>query len=214
MSGLLRWNPTDGGLADPKDAREVPDAFALGPLFRHKGLLGGRQFRPAAELDAARLRAGAPLTRARTDEVTFKLGEAGQHRQHEPPVRGRGVRPCVSHGSELRILFGEGGDHIEQVPRRPGQAIEASDHQHIAGVERGNRPLQLCTVRLCTRGRLAEHFLAAGGSQLGHLRRDALTVGRNPCVAANHGPDSETIIRDRQAAEIVRAGGRLIFREL
>jgi hypothetical protein len=39
-------------------------------------------------------------------QVAFKLGEAAQHREHEPPVRGHSVRPRVGKGTKARALVG------------------------------------------------------------------------------------------------------------
>jgi hypothetical protein len=32
-----------------------------------------------------------------TDEIPFELCQAAEHGQHEPPVRGRRVGPCISY---------------------------------------------------------------------------------------------------------------------
>ena len=62
-SALRGRDPPDGRLADAQNAGQMAHAFTLGPVPSLRRIVGrGREFRPAAELDAARLRAGAPFT--------------------------------------------------------------------------------------------------------------------------------------------------------
>jgi hypothetical protein len=73
----------------------------------------------------------ATLASASADELTFKLGEAAQHRQHQPAVSCRGVGPCISEGSESGSGLGDGVEDIEKVPSRSSEAIEAGDHEDV-----------------------------------------------------------------------------------
>ena len=62
-------------------------------------------FRPI--FTPARHGAGAAFARPRADQLALELGQPAQHGQHQPPVRGRGVGPCVAEGSEPGLAVGD-----------------------------------------------------------------------------------------------------------
>src|SRR4051812_9952091 len=78
------------------------------------------------------------------------------------------------------------GQRVEQVPCRSGKAVEASDHEHVAGLQPVERLAELGSVGLGAARHLAEHLRASRFGELAHLRLDALSAGRDPGVAVDH----------------------------
>jgi hypothetical protein len=63
---------------------------------------------------------------------------------------------------------------VEWIARRSRQAIETCHHQHVAGRELSEHAAELSAVGLSAACRLPVDFLAAGGTELAHLRLNAL----------------------------------------
>jgi hypothetical protein len=80
-------------------------------------------------------------------------------------------------------LAGDRREGVQEVARRSRQAIKARDDEHVADVELGEHAAELGAVSL----RAARHLARAGGLELAHLGIDALTVGRDSCIAVFHG---------------------------
>src|SRR5829696_6697693 len=59
----------------------------------------------ASEPYPPRLRALAPLARARPDQFALELGQTAEHRQHQSAVRGRGIGPSVVQRPEEGIAI-------------------------------------------------------------------------------------------------------------
>ena len=81
-------------------------AYTVGPrnirlrLARRKPLerllaLVGTQLRGAAKFHATGLRTLPALTCTSTDKLTLELGNASEHRDQQPSMRCRGVRPGI-----------------------------------------------------------------------------------------------------------------------
>ena len=145
-----------------------------------------RQFRLAAELDAARLGAGAAFAGAGADQIALELRQAAEHGQHKAAVRRRGVGPCVAERTESGLLAGDRRERVEKIAGRARQPVEPRHHQHVAGAERVERPAKLRPVGLGSARHFAEHFFGSGGGQRCNLRLDALAVRRYPCIAVDH----------------------------
>jgi hypothetical protein len=47
---------------------------------------------------------GATFGRARAHQVALESGQSSQHREHEPPMRGGGVCPCVGRATPLSAI--------------------------------------------------------------------------------------------------------------
>jgi hypothetical protein len=131
----------------------------VGPAYFHQGVSGFpsrngflalvvRQFRLAAHNHPASFGALPAFASATADQFSLELGEAAQDRQHQPAVRSGRVGPGIPQGFESRALVGNGTKQTEQIPGRPGQAIETGDHQHITLAKTGDQARQLFTVGL------------------------------------------------------------------
>jgi hypothetical protein len=66
----------------------------------------------------------------RDDERALELGLATE--QHQAAMRRGRVRPGIAQRAEAGATLVDLVENVEQVPRRARQAIEASDHQHVA----------------------------------------------------------------------------------
>ena len=63
----------------------------------------------------------------------IELGQAAQHRQHQPPVRAGGVRPGVLQRTEAGSPLRDGIDDVEQVAGRARQPVDIVDALGLAG---------------------------------------------------------------------------------
>src|SRR5262249_30445523 len=68
--------------------------------------------------NATGLRTSSTLTRTGTDQLTLKLGQAAKHGQHQPAMRGSGVRPSGLERTEARTTLAIFVQHVQQVARR------------------------------------------------------------------------------------------------
>jgi hypothetical protein len=60
---------------------------------------------------------------------------------------GRGcIGPRITERSEASLFAGDGGERVQQVPRRARQPVQARDHQHVAGPKGGDCLPKLCSV--------------------------------------------------------------------
>jgi hypothetical protein len=71
------------------------------------------EFRP--HFHAPRLGAFPALASAGAYQVALELCQPAHHCQHKPPVRGRGVGPCVAKGPEARFLRGNRRKRVQEV---------------------------------------------------------------------------------------------------
>lgn len=140
----------------------------------------------AAKALALRLGPGAAFAGAGLDQLPLELRQPAQHGQHQPPVGRGGIGPYVGEGPEARPSVGNGFERVEKVERRAGQPVESRHHEHVAGIEGGDRARKLGAVALRPAGRLAEHLDGSGGGQRADLRFDALAVRGYPCIAIDH----------------------------
>jgi hypothetical protein len=146
-----------------------------------------RKLRLAAEFHATRHGAGAAFARPCTDQLALEFGEASEHGEHEAAVRRRGVCPCVAERAKASLLACNRREGVEKVACRARQAVETRHHEHVACVEPVEDTAELAAVGLGSTCHLAEHLLGPGSPKLGHLSGGALTVGRDSCIAVNHG---------------------------
>jgi hypothetical protein len=51
-----------------------------------------------------------------SDQLTLKLGKTAQHRQHQPAVRRRRIRPSILEGFEARTLLAQGNQNQLHCP--------------------------------------------------------------------------------------------------
>jgi hypothetical protein len=136
---------------------------------------------------AVRHGARPAFARARADQLALELGQAAEHSKHEATVRCSGIGPPIAERSEASALAGDRREGVQEVSRRSRQAIEAGDHEHVAGVELSEHAAELVAIGLRATGHLAEHLARAGGLELAHLGVNALAVGRYACVDGKGG---------------------------
>ena len=91
------------------------------------------QLRFPSKPHAARLHPLSPFRRAGADQVALELGQPAQHGQHQPPVGDGGGGPCVAKRPETGLALGDGGQRVQHVACRSGEAIDTRHHQHVAG---------------------------------------------------------------------------------
>ena len=127
-----------------------------------------------------------PGKRSLLQHGTLELGEGTDHLHHHAPGRGRGVdrlREATEPGLTLLDSLHE-GQHVAQ---RPGQPIELPDHHHVSLTQVAQEILQFWPVPASAGGLLAVDFLAASGLERRDLRGGILILGRDACVADEHG---------------------------
>jgi hypothetical protein len=111
---------------------------------------GARQLLRPPEPHTARLGALSALAGARADKRALELGEATQDGEHELPVRRRGIRPGVLERAEAGTRPLDGFEHVQQIARRPGQAVKAWQALSIAAqprmFSRGDAPANEANV--------------------------------------------------------------------
>lgn len=86
------------------------------------------------------------LLRPRQDECPVELGERRQHGEHRSGLRRVGVGPRLGQRLErgtprLDVMY-----NIEQIARRPRQAVDPDHREHVAPVKRSDDPRQLWPV--------------------------------------------------------------------
>jgi hypothetical protein len=81
----------------------------------------------------------------------------------------------------------QGFDRVEELPERPGQAVELPDHQRIVGTHVVERGVQLRTVALGATGFFGKDALAPRGVEGIELQGEVLIVGRDTSIANGHG---------------------------
>ena len=180
----------DAELAGPGLVDGAPrDTHVAGDLLRRltpgQALPDGFQVDSgrAAAVDAALPCRGDPLGLPFAAQVGLELREHAQHVEESLAGRGRGVDRLLG-GREMGALVLEcRGDDLE-VPERTRQAVDARDHQRLAGMDEGKNRLQLGTSREggAVAG-LGAHHRAAGGLQRRELDIGVLVRGRDPGVA-------------------------------
>jgi hypothetical protein len=79
---------------------------------------------------------------------------------------GRGFGLGVAERAESGLPVGDRGERVQQVAGRAREAVEPRHHEHVAGVELGERAAELRAFGLASPGGLAEHRLASGDLQL------------------------------------------------
>ena len=141
---------------DDKGARYVClcRVDATTPLTLAKGLPAVPNMRP--KTDSTGLCTASALTCTSTDEFTFELSQATEHRQHQPAMRSRSVCPTILEGPEASPGLGHRVQHIEQVPRGSRQPIQPRHDKHVnptralVGASRapgGPSPGRSCSIR-------------------------------------------------------------------
>src|SRR4051794_29323002 len=125
----------------------------------------------------------ASLARPGTDQPAVELGQAAEHGDHEATLwRGR-VGPGVANRAEGRTLAGDPVEDVEEIARRSSQAIEPRHHEHVAGVELGDRPVKLRPIGDRAGNLLLENLGAAGRAQSLDLSPEGLAFARHSGVA-------------------------------
>src|SRR5580700_7693605 len=87
-------------------------------------LLVRGEFGFAAELDAARLGAGASFAGPRADQLALELGEAAENGEHQAAVGCGGVGPRVTERAKPGLLAGDRRESVGKVAGRAGETVE------------------------------------------------------------------------------------------
>src|SRR5215471_10015669 len=90
LSRLFREGFMDKASADTEGIRDLSDGAAFGPQSMQPGRVDGDGLAAHAETLGATV--GDASLDPLTDQITFELGEAGHHVEHEPASRGRQVK--------------------------------------------------------------------------------------------------------------------------
>ena len=73
-----------------------------------------------------RLRAGASLAGAGTDQLALELGQAPENGEQQAAMRRRGVGPGIPQRGAPGACARDGGEHVEQVAGAAGGAVQLS----------------------------------------------------------------------------------------
>jgi hypothetical protein len=179
--------PRNRAVRDIEHTRSLARRLARIPAFERLFLLMLGEFGRSPHVNAPRLGAFAAFARAGADELTLELGKPAKHSEHQPPVRGRRVRPCVAKRTEARALLGDLRQRVQEVACRTRETIKARHKQGVAVIKAAYRARQFGAFGLRPAGRLLENLLGSGGAKLLHLSVNALAVRRDSRVAVNHG---------------------------
>src|SRR5262245_29915719 len=98
-------------------------------------------------------------------------------------MRRGSIGPSILEALETNPALAELVEHVEQVPGRARQAVEAGDHEDVAGLESANHLGQLGSVGLGARYFLLEDLGAAGSHKLCVLSGQVLVAGRDPRIS-------------------------------
>lgn len=96
-------------------AGPASDGLSTGPTAPHS--LVRCQLGLTPHEDAPGLRTLSSLPGTGPDQLALKLSQTAQDREHEPPVRCRGIRPDIPQRPEASALFGNGVEQIQEIPR-------------------------------------------------------------------------------------------------
>src|SRR6516165_10879715 len=107
--------PADRRLAHAIGPGQIGLHSALCELLQHLSALVGRQLLRATELDAAGLGALAAVIGTSGNQRAFELGETSKHREHQAPVRRRGVGPGILERAEASTALADLIEDVEQV---------------------------------------------------------------------------------------------------
>ncbi len=193
-----------GGSSEPRNRRraDVVGAANLGQGFLAPvaaldrfALLVRGELRRTAHFHATGHGSRPAFTCPRADKIAFKLRQPAQHGQHQPPVRGRCVGPCVAQGSEPGLAVGDRRQRIQQVAGRAGQPVKPRHHHHVARREPVEQPAQSapgrswlrsplrgtpCCIRPWSVAALARQRSGRPSIPV-HTRISCLTYGGNLC---------------------------------
>ena len=128
-------------------------------------LLVRGELRRSPHVNAARLGALAAFAGAGADQLALELGKPAKHGEHKPPVRGRGVRPCVAKRAESGSGLRDRVERVQEVARRSREPVEARHKQGVALAKGFERARQFPPVGLRAARRLAENLRGSGGAQ-------------------------------------------------
>ena len=87
-----------------------------------------------AAIGAALLRRGDPLDLALAAQVGLEVGKDAEHVEERLACSGRGVHGLFG-GGEMGALVLEGRDNDLEITHRARQAVDACDHQRLAGMD-------------------------------------------------------------------------------
>jgi hypothetical protein len=115
-----------------------------------------------------------------TNQFTLEFSQAAKHSQHQAAMWRCRIGPRIDQRLEANATLAKRMQRVEQIPRRPCQAIEPRHDQHIARLKHTHHLGQLEPISLRTAGSLREHLGAAGGPELCDLDGDCLAVTTDP----------------------------------
>ena len=137
----------------------------------------------AAAIGGALLRRGDPLGLALAAQVGLKLGKDAEHVEERLAGSGRGVHGLFG-GGEMGALVFECRDNDLKITHRARQAVDARDHQRLAGMDELKDGPELGPSR---EGGAVAGLGADHGAPCGLKRRrlgiEVLVRGRDPGIA-------------------------------
>ncbi len=66
------------------------------------------------------------------DDGAAELGEGTEHLEDHPAVGGAGVE-ALGEAAEVHAALGEAGHHVDEVPQRPTESVQADHHEGVPG---------------------------------------------------------------------------------
>ncbi len=99
-----------------------------------------RKFGWPAHMATALAGEGPALRRPRSNQVALELGKAAEDADKQPTVGRRRIRPRVCQGAEAGALLLDGGEDVEEVPRRASQTVETANQDDVTWPEATDEP--------------------------------------------------------------------------
>lgn len=156
---------------------ELPQC--LGLLVRGEGGL-------ATELDAPRLGLGSPCGCALSNPRAFPARRDPQHCDNHLGELRRGIDHRLGDRAEARANLLYRMEDVQQVAGVAGKPVGRRHHQHVAGIERADRPPELGPLGRRAADLLAIDFGASRRFKLGELLGQILAGARDAGVTVNH----------------------------
>jgi hypothetical protein len=174
----------DTGLPDPPErAGDVHDGIAsVQPLDRLAALMC-RKFAWSPESQAAHLRSLPAFPGPGFDERALEFGEAPQDRQHQHPMRRRGVAPTIIERTEASAGLLHSFQDIQQVAGRARQAVQPGHHRHVPRLEPLDHPGKIGSIAARAARLLGKYLDAPCGSKLGDLAGEVLFAGTDTGIS-------------------------------
>ena len=135
-----------------------------------------------------RARRGQPFLGALGDAFALEPGDRGKDVEHQPPRRRGGV-DVLGQCAEPSPPARNGRGDVQQVLQRPREAIIAGDHDHIAGAQLVQHPVEFGPRPQAAADPVGKHPRGPGPVQRVGLQVQVLRPGRDAGIAEDHGDE-------------------------